>query len=75
MSYIAFLGYCGLCSNFKSNSLPIYQSDFIIEYSDLQIKQKKFEVLDRRMMFSGLMALVSVTSGMRGGEEQSSAQV
>ena len=42
----------------------------------LQIKQKKFEVLDRRMMFSGLMALVSVTSGMNGRQEQqSNAQV
>ena len=44
----------------------------------IQIKQKKFEVLDRRMMFSGLMALVSVTAGgMANGrqEQESSAQV
>ena len=44
---------------------------------NIQIKQKKFEVLDRRMMFSGLMALVSVTSGMANGrqDQESSAQV
>ena len=29
-----------------------------------QIKQKKFEVLDRRMMFNGLMALMSVTGAV-----------
>ena len=33
----------------------------------LQIKQKKFEVLDRRMMFNGLMALMSVTGAVPTG--------
>ena len=33
-----------------------------------QIKQKKFEVLDRRMMFNGLMALMSVTGAVPPGK-------
>lgn len=33
-----------------------------------QIKQKKFEVLDRRMMFNGLMALMSVTGAVPQGK-------
>ena len=54
---------------FEFESLEIF-------FSCIQIKQKKFEVLDRRMMFSGLMALVSVTSGMNGRQEgRSNAQV
>ena len=32
-----------------------------------QIKQKKFEVLDRRMMFNGLVALMSVTGAVPQG--------
>ena len=32
-----------------------------------QIKQKKFEVLDRRMMFNGLVALMSVTGAVPRG--------
>ncbi len=33
-----------------------------------QIKQKKFEVLDRRMMFNGLVALMSVTGAVPPGK-------
>ena len=43
----------------------ILSSKNIIHNLDtFQIKQKKFEVLDRRMMFNGLMALMSVTGAV-----------